>query len=100
MDSRSTLVMTVLGAADPIPIARQFIGPVVVIDKAVGEDLSMSPISLDCARKEVGWTWKPNAFPAMRRIAAEESFIFVTLVGFSAFGSSNFFLRSEVNFKM
>jgi hypothetical protein len=58
-------VMTVLGAADPMPKVLQLRGPVVTIAKA----------DPDPDRDDVDVGWKPNALPARRRKAADESFI-------------------------
>mmetsp|Transcript_22245 Transcript_22245/g.33912 ORF Transcript_22245/g.33912 Transcript_22245/m.33912 type:complete len:112 (+) Transcript_22245:1208-1543(+) len=71
--------MIVLGAQEPIPMARQFSGPVVTIDKAplVFDDTLLTRFVWP--KKDV--VWNANALVAdMTRKAAVESFIFPVIV--------------------
>jgi hypothetical protein len=74
-------VMTVLGDADPIPMARHLRGPVVTIDKVDDDDDELGTTTLLAKflfvwppRKDVGWKAKTLPVLAMRN-AADESFI-------------------------
>ncbi len=102
--SRSTLVMTVLGAAEPMPARRQLSGPVVTMDKdddddacecgdddldvllcaAVGiengdgDDDDDDECDCDCARKDVGWNANDELAMESKKVASrddEESLI-------------------------
>lgn len=58
-DSRSRLVITVLGAADPMPVMRQLSGPVVTMESVVldddGDVREDGLTILLCPTKDVGW---------------------------------------------
>ena len=66
-------MITVLGAAEPMPIVRHLSGPVVTIESALVDGAENTFLEGCWPRKDVGW--KANALPAMRRYAADDSFI-------------------------
>ena len=75
-------MMTVFGAAEPIPIGRQFIGPVVTIDRT---DLAFClcccwtrDVLLLLVVKADGWN--ASVEPAVKRMVALDSFIIEILL--------------------
>ena len=77
--------MTVFGAAEPMPIMRQFNGPVVTMDRVVdeGEHDALTGLWVGCPRKDVGWkdVTDPTKNTKSVAIAAEEErfmFLFAT----------------------
>ena len=85
--------MTVLGEADPMPMGRQFIGPVATIDNDDDDDDDDDEAEADGVEEE--WStsvktlldllppprnddgWNANVCPAVKRNVAHESFIIV-----------------------